>query len=85
MAESPVRETCDAIVNEFVKAIRSLSALEGFTLNEQAQAVEHTGRRLRDECCGNLLLREATLANQILTIASKTPTASVRRFRDTAT
>lgn len=81
MAESPVRdfkqidrETLDAVVLNFLDTIGNLDALTGRTgtasLDEQAQAVEHIGRCLRDECCAAKLRGHAMLAKQILTIAT---------------
>jgi len=64
------RDTLDTMVTNFLETIGNLFALEFVSLEEQAQAVEHIGRRLRDCCCDAKLRGHAMLANQILTIAT---------------
>ena len=64
------RDTLDTMVTNFVKTIGNLFALEFVNMDEQAAAVEHIGRRLRDEFCAAKLRGHAMLANQILTIAT---------------
>lgn len=77
MAELPVREskqvdreTLDTMVTNFIETVGNLYALEFVSTDEQAQAVEHIGRRLRDEFCAGGMRGYAMLANQILTIAT---------------
>lgn len=64
------RQKLDTMVTHLVETIGNLEAFNFVSLEEQAQAVEHIGRRLRDECCGAKLRGHAILANQILTIAT---------------
>ena len=77
MAESPVREfqqvdreTLDTMLTNFLETVGNLAPLDLASLDEQAAAVEHIGRRLRDEFCAAKLRGHAMLANQILTIAT---------------
>ena len=61
----------DAMVRDIFQVVGHLEAtFTGADLDEQAQAVEHIGRRLRIEFCGAELRGHAILANQIFTIAT---------------
>ncbi len=77
MPESPVRtfqeidrKTLDTQVANFLETMGNLFPLEFASPDEQAQAIEHIGRRLRDECHAGKLRGHAMWAKQILTIAT---------------
>ncbi len=64
------RNQLDTMVANFIETVGNLFAIEHVSLKEQALAVEHIGKRLREEFCEVGLLGHAMLAKQILTIAT---------------